>query len=334
MRRTIAVALVIAACGCGSGHARTKTVAPLGSRPTSTIGARPDPPISVTFTVVGPPISILPPACEQCPLPSSQRGTVTGSLTGHVTGASGTRLDGTRFTGATTFVLRGTAASCGTGTLVLRRFEDGDVSSLESLTGTWDVVRGFGTGALSNVSGAGTVEPGPVFTNTRISSTFRGRVSCEGASLGNQPSAEPARAVPVHADVTTAPPPVGSPVCDPKGACVVPTTQQARYAGSFAGMERAAGDGFTKPVAGGKFAYAATSVGVFRGRIAQCGAGSVVVRTRSEFDGENLALRWELVPGFGTAALATTRGHGVAHGVRNDDGTYTSTLTGNVECRK
>jgi hypothetical protein len=333
MRRTIAVALLITACGCGSGHARSKTVAPVGSRPTSTIGARPDPPISVTFTVIGPPLAILPPACDQmCPLPSSQRGTVTGSLTGQVTGASGTRLDGTRFSGATTFVLRGTVASCGTGTLVLRRYEDGDFS-LATVKGTWDIVRGFGTGALTNVSGAGTLEPGPVFTNTRISSTFRGRISCDGANVGDQASPEPARAVPVHADVTTAPPPVGSPVCDPKGACVVPTTQQARYTGSFAGTERAAGDGFTKPVAGGKFAYAATSIGVFSGSIAQCGAGSVVVRTRSEFDGENLALRWELVPDFGTEALATARGHGVAHGVRNADGTYTSTLTGNVECR-
>jgi hypothetical protein len=45
-------------------------------------------------------------------------------------------------------------------------------------------------------------------------------------------------------------------------------------------------------------------------------------------------MRWELVPDFGTADLATARGYGVAHGVRNTDGTYTSTLTGNVECRK
>ena len=329
MRRTIAIALVCTAFGCSS-RAAPQSTSTTAASPNATVSTPID--ARVAFTVAGPPVALHAPECTPgCAVPYSQHGRATGALTGTVTGAGAVRLLGNTYTGATTFLFRGHVGGCGDGTATIRRREDGDLVA-KTLTGTWDIVPGFGTAQLTNLSGTGTIGPA-TSANGQIASTFRGRVSCarDHVAVGAR-NASPG-SVPVRFRATTSPPPVSVPTCDPERGCVYPTRQHTRYAGSVQGSDIAAGDGMVKAIAGGRFAYAASALGVMTATIRGCGAGTVVVRTLSEFDGRNLTLVWEIVPTFGTRSLARTRGNGTGRGVRRTDGTYVSTLRGRVTCR-
>ena len=327
----LVLVVLFGACG-GTGAARTEktdTGAPAAGIATNGHRGR-----AVAFTVTGPPIAPRAPACATaCPLPYTQTGTAEGSFRGAVAGVGAVQLDGQRFTGATTFVFRGTVASCGDGTVVLRRWEEGALGSAAQLFGSWDIAPGFGTGELANVSGGGVIEAATAKNPGEIASTFRGRVVCRGTATGIETLMKPHAGKRVHFDATTAAPPVSAPVCIEAGKCVVPSTQQSQYRGSLDGTEHAAGAGYTTVTKrGAGFAYAATSLALVTGHIEGCGEGMVVVRSRSEFDGEHVTSTWELVPGFGARALTSASGRGSAKGVREADGTYRTTFRGRIRC--
>ena len=163
----------------------------------------------VAFAITGPPIALQKPECSPgCVVPYTQVGTVTGSLTGEITGAGAVGLDGSRYTGATTFVFRGRVEGCGEGTLALRRREAGDLSA-KTLRGTWDITAGFGTGSLATVAGEGTIAaPETEPAAGKIASVLHGRVQCDAAKAptGAQPTTPGAFAATF--DARTAPPPV------------------------------------------------------------------------------------------------------------------------------
>jgi hypothetical protein len=332
MRRLTLLALLVlvVSCGASGGGATTSPASPSASMLANPENQGDE----ITVALTGPPLVPGTPACASgCPLPYTQTGTTTGSFRGRITGAGAVVLDHGRFAGATTFVFRGAIDSCGVGTLVLRRWEEGTLGTTD-LTGTWEIASGFGTGQLAEVSGSGTIAAGAARAGVEISSTLHGHVACRDDVAPIHPSPKPLHGGRrVRAEATTAPPSLGTPACDTEGACVYPSTQQTHYAGSIDGTGHAAGAGYTTALPGGRFAYAATALSIITGAIDKCGTGTVVSRSRSEFDGEQLTTTWELVQGFGTGALASARGRGTARGVREADGSYEATFTGKISCK-
>ena len=154
----LAIALILVSTGCAGGGASDRPASE-GAATTvarSSTSAKADlrPGREVEFAITGPHVQ---PECSPgCVVPYTQVGTVTGSLTGGITGAGAVGLDGSRYTGATTFVFRGRVEGCGEGALALRRREAGDLRA-KTLRGTWDITAGFGTGSLATVAGEGTI---------------------------------------------------------------------------------------------------------------------------------------------------------------------------------
>jgi hypothetical protein len=332
MRRISLLGMVflLGACATSTTHAdRPSTTAPRRASTTTTA----PPGSEVTFTVAGPAISLQTPGCAAgCPLPYNQTGRVTGSLVGTVTGAGAVVLDGARYGGASTFVFRGTIAGCGSGTVVLRRREDGSLTA-HTVGGSWDIAPGWGSNDLRDVSGIGTIaapaaDPGA----GRIASTFHGRVVCHTNASTTPAAPQLANSVPVRFTSTTPTPSVAAPACARPNVCVYPTFQRSTYAGSLRGTERAAGAGFVRTTARG-FAYAATSVAIVDVDVDSCGKGTMAIRAFSEFDGRSVAASWDVVPGSGTGALKTTHGAGTSSGTQSLDGTYHTTLRGALVCR-
>jgi Protein of unknown function (DUF3224) len=285
----------------------------------------------VTFVLSGPPVQPQAPACSaDCPFPFSQRADATGGLTGTVVGSGAVRLAGSRFAGASTFVFRGTVERCGTGTLVLRRYESGNLDA-RRLRGTWDIAPEAGSDDLEHASGAGTITAEAADAPGTISSRFTGRIACAPATPTSRTHTRRQAGERVRFRATNSTQALGTPVCDAGGACVVPSTWQEPYVGGIEGAGNAAGAAVVRPTTDG-FAYVSTGVKIVSGTVSRCGSGSVLVRTRSDFDGTDLTQQWEIVPGFGADALERTSGAGTAAGERDAAGVYDAIGRGRIVC--
>jgi hypothetical protein len=126
-------------------------------------------------------------------------------------------------------------------------------------------------------------------------------------------------------------PVLSAPVCDAAQSCVWPTSLRGTSDGDLRGTAIQAGVGrlSTDP---GSSGYAATAVELFRGSVAGCGDGTMVIRSTSELVGTTLTQTWEIVPGFGSGALAAAHGSGTGTASHDADGTYGGDAVGHITC--
>jgi hypothetical protein len=173
----VAVLVGFGLTGCGSSGddnaAAPSSTVVADTTTTTTPGAR-----EVTWSKIAPPIKLTPPFCDaeqHCVYPATSTGTFTGDLDGSVVTSGGSALDATgkRFAGGRTDLFVGTIEGCGEGTVVMVGVER---ATLKDGEGEWQIVEGFGTGALKNVSGHGTGK-GTVDA-TGIRANFEGEIVC------------------------------------------------------------------------------------------------------------------------------------------------------------
>jgi hypothetical protein len=257
-----------------------------------------------------------------------QSARLDGDLQGTLTGAGAVDLDRSRFASAATFVFRGAAGECGSGTAVIHRFEVGAASGGEL---RWEIAPGFGSGALTHLTGGGAgtfVESPP--TSDQVASSWSGRISCREPLDVPMLDARPSGTA-VTAQVHYPMPPVGAPACDNKD-CVFPSTWEPAYTGDWTGGSHAAGTAVLGAPSASGVPYTAVAVERFTGSIADCGSGSVLIRSVSEFDGVRATTRWEIVANFASGDLLRTHGRGDASSRREADGAYAGRLRGAVSC--
>jgi hypothetical protein len=175
-----ALALVLAGCGSDDdARAVPATSAVEEATTTSTVA---DDVLKVTATGKGP----LPTFGEQtcadagtpCVLPARGSQTWSGDLEGNVlslTGGTAHSSSGVRFVAARLDVFTGTVKGCGTGSFVLVGREI--VNATEG-GGAGEIVDGFGTGDLANLTGTFEGEGGVVGDGIQVE--WRGELKCEG----------------------------------------------------------------------------------------------------------------------------------------------------------
>ena len=164
----VAAALVLASTGAapalaGTGRASTR---------------------KVSFTTSsGPPVSFAPTcdAARACLVPVSggPESSVSGDLNGTGVYAGAARLLGSNeaiSSALATFT--GTVKGCGTGTITIRYAAHYSSRLPHGGGGTWEVVGGVGTGALSHLTGRGTFTVGTVKPDLSGTDSFEGTIHC------------------------------------------------------------------------------------------------------------------------------------------------------------
>jgi hypothetical protein len=113
--------------------------------------------------------------------------------------------------------------------------------------------------------------------------------------------------------------------------CLYPSVAHPTDSGDLAGTSVGAGVGWLvgDPARPG---YVATSLNLFRGTVAGCGDGTMVVRSTAELVGMHLEQRWEIVPGYGSGALVGAVGSGTAKGEQATDHSYAVDGIGRIDC--
>jgi hypothetical protein len=334
--------VVVAACSSDApqsaaptthGSSPPETSASSSSAPTSSSGP---PAAHVRWIQQGPPITPGTPACDAaggCVFPFEQRGTLSGDVTGSSVGAGTAVLPANgrekTFAVIATMLVRGSFAGCGQGVAVVRRWETVDPET-GAAAARWEIAGAVGDGVAA-VSGSGTIAPAPAGAGG-VASTWEGEIRCEiavtPAASSLLPSDDGSRAVEVT--VAIPPPAVGAPVCDESDVCLYPAPTTTTLAGDFAGA--AVGNGVAYLVSGPDAGYVAASLELFRGSITGCGDGTAVVRTVSRRIGARVEQQWDVVPGYGTGALAHLTGGGSAVADVAADNSYAGTRTGRIDC--
>jgi hypothetical protein len=129
-----------------------------------------------SFLSRGPAPTIGAPFCDaeqHCLYPGTRNATYEGDWvgTGIAVGAAAIG-EGAHFGGPVLWLFAGTIEHCGSGTLVYAVIETGDAAAMSG-KGTWQIIEGFGTGDLANVSGRGN-GAGSVSEGSR----FKGVIRC------------------------------------------------------------------------------------------------------------------------------------------------------------
>ena len=309
------------------------TAATTSTAETSTVAETTHP---VAWEQHSPPVAISAPLCDTsgaCLFPYRQQSVATGDVEGTAiaAGAASAAPDGTPNAFATnmTSVISGRVGPCGEGTAVVQRWETIDPATGDG-SGRWQIVPGMGTGDLASLAGAGVMLPA-TSTAEDFVARFEGQVSCVGGEI-DEPFFSNIDGTTVTYESVTDIPTLGETVCDSAGSCLWPSALNNTVSGDWAGTSIQSGVGHlsTDPASPG---YAGTALELFRGTIAGCGAGTLVLRSTAALAGAELTRQWEIVPGYGTGALAAARGSGISTGVRNQDGTYAGSAEGTVTCK-
>ena len=338
----VALAFALPACGAGSDAAtspalETSTTPPSSSPAPSTTA--PATTLHVTWEQHAPPITIATPFCDAagaCLFPYRQDAIATGDVEGKATSAGDAAAPPSgkpnTYASIMTSVFTGRFASCGSGTAIIRRVESVDPET-GAWSGHWQLVRGFGTGGLTALTGSGDIELPTPTSSADLPSRFVGDVSCNGDRDATAPvAARDGDASTITFHSATDIPALAPTVCDADNSCVWPTTLRESMTGDLQGTSVQAGVGrlSTDPAAPG---YAATALDIFRGTVTGCGEGTLVLRSTSMLAGTVLTQQWEVVEGYGSGALSAVRGSGTGTATRKSDGTYGGgTGTGTISC--
>ena len=184
-----ALAFAVPACGAGSDAAtspalETSTTPPSSSPAPSTTA--PATTLHVTWEQHAPPITIATPFCDAagaCLFPYRQDAIATGDVEGKATSAGDAAAPPSgkpnTYASIMTSVFTGRFASCGSGTAIIRRVESVDPET-GAWSGHWQLVRGFGTGGLTALTGSGDIELPTPTSSADLPSRFVGDVSCNG----------------------------------------------------------------------------------------------------------------------------------------------------------
>lgn len=111
---------------------------------------------------------------QHCLFPGTRTATYEGDWVGTGIAAGAAALgERAHFAGPVLWLFVGTIKECGSGTLVYANLETGDAAAMSG-EGTWRIFKGFGTGALADVSGHGT-GAGSVSEGSRYKGVIRCR---------------------------------------------------------------------------------------------------------------------------------------------------------------
>lgn len=246
-------------------------------------------------------------------------------------------------------IFDGTVEGCGEGSVVFAS-EDENLVALDgsiaepTRAGRWWVVAGTGTGDLARMTGGGEVALTVLNDESGLGASIAhsGWVDCSGQSPSPTPEAGAGDELVAVASFPLSAQTSSTSVCTAGTTRCTSTalTSWDDVSGPWNGAIRTTaanvslGDG-----ADARLIH--HSVTVFSGAIEGCGAGSLRVRHYAEFDLDPAALvsggqliatdAWEIIPGYGTGALANASGSG--HSSATLDGeTFTMTFLGTFHC--
>ena len=230
----------------------------------------------------------------------------------------------------------GRIAACGTGTVVIATSEDDLVPNRFQALGVettrssrWRIVPGTGTAELASATGGGT------FTVTSdgvggATVAHAGNVDCAG-SPDPAPVAATGEPVALRFGFATSDLEAAQGCTTDGQACVnVATVATADLADGWSG-ELIIALGVHAPL-GASSPVAAQGLVVFSGTIEGCGSGSITIDRHSVVPAVgSVNGNWQIVPGYGTADLATASGGGDLV-ITTDGTTVSAVLDGAITC--